>query len=44
MPLTSYKWIHAGARLTQHERAEICRWVGAERQRLAKADGAKQTP
>jgi Haem-binding domain len=44
MPLTSYKWVHPGARLTGHERAEICRWVGAERQRLAKADCSKQTP
>ena len=44
MPLSSYKWMHAGARLTEHERAEICRWVGAERERLAKADGTRPTP
>lgn len=44
MPLTSYKLVHPGSRLTEHERAEICVWVGAERKRLAKADGARQTP
>ena len=44
MPLTSYKLIHPNSRLTEHERAEICRWVGAERERLAKAGGTKQTP
>jgi heme-binding protein len=44
MPLTSYKWMHSAARLTDHERAEICLWVGAERERLAKADRMHQTP
>jgi len=34
--------MHAGARLTDHERAEICLWVGAERERLVKGDPPKQ--
>lgn len=37
MPLVSYKLIHPQSRLTPYERAEICRWVGAERQRLAQS-------
>ena len=44
MPLTSYKLMHPNSRLSEYERAEICRWVGAERERLAETGGTKQTP
>ncbi len=40
MPLVSYKLMHPASRLTEHQRAEICLWVGAERQKLTQSETA----
>jgi heme-binding protein len=35
MPLKSYTWIHRGTELSPAERASVCAWTQAERQRVA---------
>lgn len=39
MPLASYRWMHAQARLSEQDVQAICAWTQAERRRLAETAG-----
>ncbi len=43
MPLASYRWMHAQARLSEQDVQAICAWTQAERRRLAETTGGGNT-
>ena len=43
MPLASYRWMHAQARLSEQDVQAICAWTQAERRRLAETAGGGNT-
>ena len=42
MPMGSYTLVHSEARLSEQDKAAICEWASAERERLLAGDGRKR--